>query len=80
MASSICQLGENIAQGPSTPSKKIKRAIEMLEADDQLEVGDMVRATKLFQMDLGIATSYTSFGKVAIRTAFIKQEIEDHNQ
>lgn len=58
-----------------SPARK-RRAIERLEADDQLSDNEMIDAFKLIRRETSVADTYLAIGKVDRRTRFIQAELQ----
>lgn len=58
-----------------SPARK-RRAIERIEADDQLSENEMINAFKLVRRDTSVADTYLAISTVSRRTNFIQSELE----
>ncbi|KAF9018020.1 hypothetical protein BDP27DRAFT_1378500 [Rhodocollybia butyracea] len=67
-------MGETTDPSVLSPARK-KRAITLLEKDDELSDNEMIDAFKLIRRDTSVADMYIAIGSVKRRTCFIQAEL-----
>ncbi|KAF5352325.1 hypothetical protein D9757_014292 [Collybiopsis confluens] len=82
MADALRDLAQSTMAGGSTdistlsPDRK-RRAIERLEADNELSDSEMTSAFKLIHRETSVADTYLAIGSVARHTLFIQAELQE---